>query len=653
MALVLLLALHVVLSIAGFAVLWRRIESLEAQVGALRDGSTEARTENPLTRAARAWGERAEAVAGNLRGPTLSPETGRGLVLALMATSPAIAFFFQADQPAIVASGLAIAAAMMIIALRPIWRAAAWAAVCTASAWALVGFALGAAQADPASYSMFVAFAAITGIVHAHLRRAAPGATLAFAMSVAALALASQTGMVGAAGVAFGVIVAVAAIVGALSLRLEAMHLAAFAAAVIGLFVLSGQPSAAIWFTPAAAWAGAVFLAVAAVRVPQLGPRGVALAGTGAFAPLGAMAALNAAQHGLANPYAAAGAFLGLALLLSGVIAQAALRVGRGLDGLRATLWVLVVGAFIAVSAAIALALPAQLAAPASAALALGLVVLDERLRNDVWRIFAIFSALAALVFTGLTARAVLGETVTWAPWLAIASGVATTAAFAGGAAFVLNRNRFARTAAFFELVAMGLAVAAASLWVRVAFTEGAPLLRPVLFVEAGVHAALWLAAALVIGARAKFGAASAREFTMRALGVGALVVLTVSAGLHAAAFARPLGADVLTRVSLGFALPAALLWGQWAFWRSRLGNNEARLALAAAAVTTAAFLIIEAAHAETLSAWARAAAIALSIGVAIGVNFAPGATRPAEPIRLPERSPSRAGPQAVHSDAA
>jgi hypothetical protein len=653
MALVLFFALHVVLSIAGFALLWRRIESLEAELSAFRAGSSEARPEHALVRAARAWGERAEAVAGHLRGPTLSPETGRGLVLALMATSPAIAFFFNADHAAIVASGLAIAAAMMIIALRPIWRAAAWAAVLTASAWALVGFALGAAQADPASYSIFVAFAAITGIVHAHLRRAAPGATMALAMAAAALALASQTGMVGAPGVAFGVIAAVAAIIGAMSLRLEAMHLAAFAAAVIGLFVLSGQPSAAIWFTPAAAWAGALFLAIAAVRVPQLGPRGVALAGTGAFAPLGAIAALNAAQHGLANPLAAAGAFLGLALLLAGVVTQAALRVGRGLEGLRATLWVLVVGAFIAVSAAIALALPVQLAAPASAALALGLVALDERLRNDVWRIFAIFAGLSALVFAGLAARAVLSETATWSPWLAIATGVAATAALAGSAAFVLTRNWFARTAAFFELIAMGLAVAAASLWVRVAFADGAPVLRPVTFVEAGTHAAIWLAAALIIGWRAKLGAESAREFAMRALGVSALAVLTISAGVHAAALVQPLDTDVLARASVGFALPATLFWGHWAFWRARRDEGEARLALCAAAVATATFLIIEAAHADSWPAWARAAAIALSIGAAIGVNFAPGVTRPAPPVRLPEKSPSRVAPQAAHSDAA
>lgn len=651
MALVILFALHVVLSIAGFAVLWRRIVSLETQLSAVQRGSAEPRTETAFERAARVWEQRAENLT--LQGPTLSPETGRGLVLALMATSPAIAFFFTTDIPAIVASGLAIAAAMMIIALRPIWRAAAWAAVCTAGAWALVGFALGAAHADPASYSIFVAFAAIAGIVHAHLRRATPGSTMALTMAAAALALASQTGMVGAAGVAFGVIAATAAIVGAMSLRLEAMHLAAFGAAVIGLFVLSGQPSAAIWFTPAATWAGALFLAIATVRVPQLGARGVAIAGTGAFAPLGAIAALNAAQHGLANPYAAAGAFIGLALMLSGVIAQAAQRRERGLEGLRVTLWVLVLGAFMAVSAAIALALPAQLATPASAAVALGLAVLDQRLRNDVWRVFAAVAGLSALLFAAITARAVLGETAAWSPWLAIASGVAVPAAIAGGTAFVFQRTASPRMAAFFELMTFALAVAAASLFLRVAFAQGAPLLRPMTFVEAGVHAAIWLNAALIIGLRATMGAASAREFAMRTLGLMALGLLAVNAGIHAAAFERALDTSLVARVSFGFALPAALFWAHYAFWRTRRDETEARLALAAAAVSTATAVIIEAAHAEVLPAWVRAAIVALSIGGAVGVNFAPNVVRAAPALKLPEKFPSKAAPQAAHSDAA
>src|SRR5690606_28258876 len=109
------------------------------------------------------------------------------------------------------------------------------------------------------------------------------------------------------------------------NLRLEVVHLAAFVATLVGLLVLSGQQSAAIWFTPAAAWAGALFFAIAFVRVPQLGSRGVALAGTGALAPFAAIAALHDAQHGLANSFAAAGAFLGLATLLGLLIAIAAL----------------------------------------------------------------------------------------------------------------------------------------------------------------------------------------------------------------------------------------------------------------------------------------------------------------------------------------
>src|SRR5690606_23968098 len=161
---------------------------------------------------------------------------------------------------------------------------------------------------------------------------AAPGAAMAVAMSAATLALGGMIGMASPAGLGFAAIVAAAAVIGALSLRLESIHLAAFGAALLGLFVLSGQPSAAIWFTPAAAWTGALFLGVAAVRVPQLGARGVAIAGTGALTPLTALAGLYDAQHGLADPYAAAGAFLALAILLGAIIAAAATRRERGLE---------------------------------------------------------------------------------------------------------------------------------------------------------------------------------------------------------------------------------------------------------------------------------------------------------------------------------
>ncbi len=159
MGLLLLIAVQVILTATGFALLWRKLDrmsgeisrlqsQLEAQAavaaprqkrraaggGAITDVS--APSPSPMLRAARAWKLYGEApTERRLRAATLTPETGRGLVLAILAIAPAFAFFFQAEAPAIVASGLAIAAAMMLTALRPMWRAAAWASVITAVAW--------------------------------------------------------------------------------------------------------------------------------------------------------------------------------------------------------------------------------------------------------------------------------------------------------------------------------------------------------------------------------------------------------------------------------------------------------------------------------------------------------------------------------------
>ncbi|PZO46648.1 MAG: hypothetical protein DCF16_18700, partial [Alphaproteobacteria bacterium] len=345
MSLLILLVLHAAASVAGFALLWRRLDRQRLEITRLKEQLTpRATAPAPKMRTAdgavvsiselatqRVIPARAAAAAPpvrerKVRAATLSPETARALVLALMAVAPALGFFVDGGANAAVASGLAIAGAMMVIALRSVWRVAAWASVLTTGAWAGIGFALGTATADPMSFSICLALAGVTAIVNAHLRRATPGATMALIMAGAALALGAQIGMFTAAGAAFAVIVATAAIVGALSLRLDAMHLAAFGATVIGLFVLSGQDGAAIWFTPVAVWAGALFFAIAAVRVPQLGARGVALAGTGAFAPIGVIAALHAAGHGLSGPLSAAIALFAFGLLLCGLIALAALR---------------------------------------------------------------------------------------------------------------------------------------------------------------------------------------------------------------------------------------------------------------------------------------------------------------------------------------
>lgn len=645
---------------AAFVFLWRRTEALKGEVAELRraletaearqaapqrrarraegavtpiavdvDTAVEVAPSSPLARAAQLW-RRPEDSDLRFKAPTLSPETGRGLALAVMATAPALGFFFGASVSSMVAAGLAIAAAMIAISLRPMWTAAAWAAVITAGAWALLGNVLGAAQVEPASYSLLAAIAATSGLVHAHLRRAMPGAVMALTMCAAVLALGSQIGVASPAGAGFGLIVAAAAIVGALSLRLEAIHFAAFGAALLGLFVLSGQQEAAIWFTPAAAWAGALFVAIAAVRVPQLGARGVALAGTGVLAPLAAIIALYAAQHGLANPYAAAGAFAVLAAALAGVIAAAALRNARGVAALKATLWVLSFGAFTAASGAIMLALPAPIAAPAFMGLAAGLCALNARNPDAVWRTFACFAVLLGLIQAWISGAMLLGESADWAAWQLAAFGIATPAIIAGFAASLAQRENGAFTPGALEAAAILLAVAAANLIVRLAFSSGATLLQPIGFVELGMHSVVWLMAALLTASRARRGAGEVRMAAALMLCAVTLTASVVGAALWATNYwtaHTPAVIEPWSRQTLGFLLPAILYWAHWVFWRARGSEVRTHIAMGAGALMMAAFLTMEALQAPGWPDWAGALIGALSFALAIGINFAPGVT--------------------------
>src|SRR5262249_26329110 len=84
--------------------------------------------------------------------PSVSAEPLRGSALGLAAVLPALAFPFAANHALIVACGLCIAAGMMLLAFDPLWRAAAWAGVVTGGVWAVVGFALHVAQAQPLTY---------------------------------------------------------------------------------------------------------------------------------------------------------------------------------------------------------------------------------------------------------------------------------------------------------------------------------------------------------------------------------------------------------------------------------------------------------------------------------------------------------------------
>ncbi|MGH6950822.1 MAG: hypothetical protein ACREH4_08110, partial [Vitreimonas sp.] len=579
---------------------------------------------SPIQRAKRAWRLRPWLRFDQVR---LAPDTLRVLALCAASATPALGFFAGIDASVLAAAGIGAATAMMLLSLHAQWRAAAWAGMVTAAAWALAGLVLGAAHASPIRFAVFVSVAALAGLAHAHMRRVGPGSATALAMAGAALALASQTAMIGPAGAAYGVIVAAGAVAGAMSLRLEGVHFGAFGAALIGLFVLSGQPDAAIWFTPAATWAGALFLGIAVVRVPQLGARGLALAGIGALAPLSALSALHLAQHGLADRFAAAGAFAGLSVMLVGLIAAAALRRPHGLVLLKATLWVLAAGAFAAMAAAIQLAAPAPLAALAFAILSLALALLNTVAPHGAWRAFACIGALFAAASALGAGALLLSEAQGWPPMTLIGLGLAAPAAVIAFAATFARRGE--ATGGLLEAVAFTLATVAANLAVRLFFSGGAMLLQPVGFVEAGAHISVLLAASLLIASRSHLGSTRTRVGFAVLLGLIALMLSAFACGLWLTSYwsTRDVLPAPIGHEPLGFLAPAMLFWAHWAFWRGRGEDMRTRTALAAAALLSAAYVTLELMRWPAAAEWVGVLGGAIAFALAIVANFAPGVT--------------------------
>lgn len=634
MQMLLLFAFQTLILGAGFFLLWRRIGALRQEVGELRQAlaqrqggaraklvavgasasrPTIADADPPLARAARAWRKTAAP-------PT---ETVRGVVLALVAFAPAFGLLAGAPAIAMTSAGLLLGAAMLLAALHPAWRAAAWPGVLTASAWALAGFAF--AAAPPIATAACTALAALAGLIEARFGRAGPGAAMAAAMSASLLALGAQNGMIGAPGFAYGAIVMGAALLGASTLRLEFFHHAAFAAALAGLFVLSGQADAAIWFTPAAAWSGALFLAIAVVRVPQLGARGASIAGAGALAPLAAIAALHAARHGLADPLAAGGAYMALALALGGLIGLAAARRARGLKALGLTLWMLALGAFAALLCAIALNLTPPLAALTLMVTALALLALELRHPHAVWPTLACVNVALALLFAGLAGALLLAEDA--AGWASLGLGFGLPAALAAAAAVLARRNERDISAGLFAFASFALALGGAALALRLVFSSGAPLLAPISAAEAAAHACVWLLGGLAIGAKA----GGVRQAAAGALWLTALGAASAIAALWLYAYSR----DPLLALA-AFSTPsvvglAVLLAAHWSFWRARKQDFAARVSLASAALLAAAALSVAVLKARTAAGgadWVSGIAGATAFALAIAVNFAPGIVR-------------------------
>lgn len=644
---IILPALMVLQTLALGAGLWlmsRRVGALRAEVVQLRQALEErrglrktaavgaviapvARAEPPSARAARVW----------RLAPTPGPtKPKRELPLALwlvpIAVAPALGFAFAETAQYVGVAGILVGAAMMLAALRPEWKRAAWPGVATSAAWAVAAFIAQAPQFEPLLFSTTAALAAACGLAHAHARDPAPGATMALAMGVALLALGATGSMVAAPGLMYTLLIAAAALVGAANLRLEPLHGGSFVAALAGLYVFSGQPDAALWFTPAAALIGALFLGIAVVRVPQLGPRGVLIAGTGALAPLATIMALHAAQHGLAERLGAAGALAGLALLLAGVLALAAVRRQEGPAALKLTAWVLAAAALACVVGATALAAPAPVAAALLMAGALALAATEWRLAAGLQNVLAAAAALASGALAWISATQTLTETAPIPAWIALAAGVGAPALLAALAARAARAREHVIASGWFETIASASAVACFSVALRLTFSGGAPLLAPIGGLEASTHVCVWLLAGLLIGvsdkrARTSFRGAMITALSLAAL-AGGLVALTVWLG----------GAPNLHDVSpLALASPGLLLGAHWRYWRARGAVMRTRAALGLATLLGAAALSLAVVQARTDAGegdWLSALLGSAAFAAAIVVNLAPGVVRSARVAR-------------------
>ncbi len=220
-----------------------------------------------------------------------------------------------------------------------------------------------------------------------------------------------------------------------------------------------------------------------------------------------------------------------------------------------------------------------------------------------------------------------LSEVSLWPNYLLIASGVAMPALIVGAAASAARRRHARLSAGFLEAIVILLAVMAANLAVRVIYAGGAPLLQPISFAEAGAHASVWLAAALIIRHRARYGSRPVRIAFANALLVGALGVMLAATALWVAPYwpARQSTVPFISHDTFGFLLPALLFFANLALWRHRGAAAQTRLALGAGALLLAAFVTAEVTSMDGSADWIGAVVGALSFAAAIGVNFIPG----------------------------
>ncbi len=528
-------------------------------------------------------------------GPTWHPHAraffALGALFAVLA--PALVLLLGAPSAAVGATALALALAGVVLSLRQDWPLLIWVVALGTAGWTLWSLVEGAAMQTPLLASGAFVLVAAAALIYARITHSAgAGVVLCATMAAAAYTLALQSESVGGLA-ALGAIIVLAALVGASLAALELIHVGACLAACAGLFLLGGREDAVIWFAPACAWIGALFLGVSAVRAPVLKSRGTVVAATGALAPIFAALVLHAAGRELAAPWEVALALAAIAAALAGLLVLAARSAGS-LSALGWAAFPLGFGALAAAVLAILTALPLPFAAAALGVLAAGLALINAKWPLPLWRLDAALAALAgAAASAGAFGVFALSDRDLSALAVIICGAVIPAlGAYVAARALAANAPF---SAMGFEAAALAGGTAAISGLIRLAYapTPSAPLD----FAEAGLHAAAWLTLALLVWLYAAKGAWLVRQWGATLLSAAALCVLlggplSVLNPWWGSVRDPAIGWPLANLLALGFLLPALAAWTHWAVWRPR--DGRAPIALAAAAILTAVWAVLE-----------------------------------------------------------
>ena len=574
--------------------------------------------------------------------PWRDADKRRALGAAGVFAAPALWATFAPPEPALILVVLALTLAAMALSMRAIWRPVAWVGAIGGGAWALAGVLAGTAAGYPLLYGIALTVAGVGGLAHARVDKSwEPGVVLALGVAGASLLGGHMVSMAGPIGASFAMLALCAAAIGASAHRLEGVHLAGFAAAGLGLYLLSGQSGGAVWFTPAAAIAGAAFGAIGAVRAPHSGEHGGTLAVTGVIGPAFAVACLALAGHGLETPLAVSAAFFGLGLVFVALLG-ASQRQKRRPASLPLTGWAFGVGAMGCLGASVLICVSPAFAPlePTIFALAgLGLMTLERRQAWLMWRLGAV-AALCATFVTGFDATRQIGITPSPLPGSA---SLLFAIAIPTGLAWLTAREALKRapwTGAAFDVAAVFGTAAMGSAIIRFVFSSDALWVSPIGFVEAGVHAAWFVLFSTVTALSAARGALQARRMSALALASSGVALTLVAMILIPTGFwrQRPLMPDALAELYSGQLssltaivgpvgvmapmLAAALTW--FVYRRAGAPAWRVHVARAVAALFGALWLTLQATLAWQEPSWAPGAAATFAILAAIGVAIIP-----------------------------